>query len=186
MVKIGNRYSAIAGLALGLVCLGGCASGQGGGGRSTESVVMPFTFEGNGPAWVVGYSAGNEVQRILELVRPGQSVENWTELFTVQTFNKAVGLGTVEDDIAAHRKDLEARCPGSTLEVTGQQPDGVLYQLQVVNCKEGDDEYVIARILDGNWNRFVVQYAVRGMTMAPDRRAEWIEKLQAVKIMNLP
>ncbi len=41
--------------------------------------------------------------------------------------------------------------------------------------------------LDGNSNRFVVQYAVRDtVTMTPERRAEWIEELLALRIVNLP
>ena len=178
----GGRWSTVAaGLAFCWLCLGGCASGQGGG-QPGEGILMPFAVNG----WVVGHSAENEAQRIQEWVRPGQTVDNWTELLTVQTFNKAVGLATVEDHIAAHRKDVAARCPGSTLEVIGQQPDGILYELRVVNCQKGGDEHGLHRVLEGKWNRFVVQYAIRGASMAPALRAEWIESLQTAQIRNLP
>ena len=56
-----------------------------------------------------------------------------------------------------------------------------------MNCEQGADEHGLARILDGVSKRFLVQYAVRGaVTMTPERRAEWIEKLMAVRIMSPP
>jgi len=140
-------------------------------------------FEGDERVWDIGYNAGDQVQRVTEFVRPGQTVENWTELVTSQTFNKAFDLVSVEDQIAAHRKDLVARCPGSTVEVIRQTPDGVIYESNLVNCEQGADEHSLVRILDGTYNRFFVHYAVRGAaTMTPERRAEWLEKLTTLSI----
>ena len=184
MNSVGTRRLAHPGLVLCVTCLCSCATGLGGSRQLAEGIVLPFMFEGDERVWDIGYSAGNQVQRLTEFVRPGQTVENWTELVTSQMFNKAFDLGSVEDQIAAHRKDLVARCPGSTVEVIRQTPDGVLYESHVVNCEQGADEHVLTRILDGTSNRFLVQYSVRGaVTMTPERRAEWIEKLMALFIM---
>ena len=61
------------------------------------------------------------------------------------------------------------------------------YEAQIVNFSQGAGEHLIARLLDGRSNRFVVQYSVRGaVTMTPERRAEWIEKLMAIQIVGLP
>lgn len=156
---------------------------QRGASQPMEFISLPFAYEGDTRVWNIGYSDENNAERVTEFVRPSQTVENWTELVTVHTFNKAVGLKSVDEMIAAHRNDLTARCPGSTLEVFQQRPDGVLYELLVVNCEAGADEHGLGRVLDGNANRFVVQYAVRDtVTMTPKRRAEWIEELLAVRI----
>src|SRR6266850_2170360 len=81
----------------------------------------------------------DQVQSIDEFVRPGQTVENWTELVTVQRHRKTADLGSVDDQIAAHHTDLVARCPDSTVEVIRRTPDGVLYEAHVVNCQQGAD-----------------------------------------------
>lgn len=147
---------------------------------------MPFIYEGDERVWDIGHNAGDQLQRVTEFVRPGQTVDNWTELVTWQALNKAFDLGSVEDHMAAYKKDLGARCPGSTMEVIRQMPDGSLYESHIVNCEQGAEEYELARVLDGTSNRFVVRYGVRGeVTMTPERRAEWIEKLMAVQIINL-
>ena len=167
-IFVGTRLLALPSLVLCVTCLCSCATGLGGSRQSGEALIMPFMFESGEPVWGIAHNAEDEVQRIAEFVRPGQTVEDWTELVTSQTFNKGFDLGSVEDQIAAHQEDLGARCPGSTLEVIRQTPDGVLYEYRVVNCEQGTDEYGLARVLDGVSNRFLVQYSVRGaVTMTP-------------------
>ena len=151
-----------------------------------ESLIMPFTFEGGTQAWSVGHETGNAVLRVVEFVRPGETIDNWTELVTVQTFNKAVDIGSVENQVAEFRRNLTARCSEATLEPIPEHAADLLYESRVTNCKVGDDEYNLTRIVEGRANRFIVQYAVRRTkTMTPERRAEWIPKLSAVQIMDL-
>ena len=146
---------------------------------------MPFILGDTG--WEVGHSAEDQAQRVTEFVRPGQTVENWTELVTWQAFNKAIDLGSVQDQFAAHQEEIIARCPGSTAEVIRELPDGILYESHVVNCEQGSDEHILARVLDGTSNRFILSYAVRGaVVMTSERRTEWIDKLMTVRIFSLP
>lgn len=177
-VNLGGLLSAI------YLC--SCATGSGGSRLPAESLVIPFLFQGDELIWEMGHSSGDQVQRIAEFVRPGQTVENWTELVTVQTLNKAVDLGSVEGQFAAYQGDIAMRCPGSTAEVLRELSDGILYEAHIVNCEQGSDEHTLARVLDGTSNRFILQYAIReAAAMTPERRAEWIEKLISVQIMSL-
>jgi hypothetical protein len=66
-----------------VTCFWSCATGGGG-----ESIALPFVFEADTPVWKIGYSERDQVQSIDEFVRPGQTVENWTELVTVQRRKK--------------------------------------------------------------------------------------------------
>jgi len=172
-----------------LLCLAldGCASLQGGRSGPPEGVILPFLFSGQVPLWNVGSEASNDVMRLTEFVKPGETVDNWTELVTIETFNKAVNIGTVEAQMDGSRRDLVARCPGSTIEaISGQAATG-LYESSVMGGGKSPDEHNITRVLDGHDNRFIVQYAVRGTkTMTPDLRAEWIKNLSAVTIMGPP
>jgi len=180
-----RRLLAITVLALCLAGAGSCSGLQGGGG-SSEALALPFLLDASGKlAWNPGHHAENKVQRVDEYVHPGETVENWTQLVSVETFNKAAGLSSLEDQLAAARKEIVSRCPGSTLEVLRKTPDGVLYEEQAVHCPTGADEHILARVFDGNSNRFVVMYSVRGsVTMTSERRDEWIEKLMAVQMLT--
>lgn len=147
---------------------------------------MPFLAEDGEQAWKVASSGGNEREHVDEWLRPGQTVENWTELVTVQALNKAVGLSTVEDQLELERSDLMARCPGSTLEIISSNPK-IVYEAKARNCETGPDEHVLGRVLDGQWNRFVVLYTVRGEeTLTPQRRREWIQSLSEVFFVDIP
>lgn len=156
-------------------------------GGTAEGLAIPLFHQDGELAWKVGHSAESEAQHILELVRPDESVEDWTELVTVHTLNKAAGLGSIEDHLAGHRDEVTARCPASTVEVLRQGPDGALYELRVLDCERGPDEHILGRILEGESNRFVVHYAVRDpVSMTADRREEWIDKLTALEIAQGP
>ncbi len=170
---------------LSVISLCSCAIGLGGSRLPAEGLAIPFLVQGDKMVWEMGHQAGAQLQRITEFVRPGQTVENWTELLTVQTFNKTVNLGSVEGQFAAHQRDIAKRCPGSTAEVIRELPDGILYEAHIVNCEQGSDEHTLARVLDGTTNRFIIQYAVRDAAeMTPERRAEWIENLASVWLMS--
>jgi len=175
----------IAGLVLCVACLCSCLNAPGDSRQSPDGITIPFLHLGEENGWDIGHYAGDQFQRITEFVRPGQAVENWKELVTSHALNKTY-LGSVEDHMAAYKKGLGVRCPGSTVEVIRQMPDGPLYEAHIVNCQQGADEYMLARILDGTSTRFIVQYGVRSeVMMTPERRAEWIEKLMAVEITYL-
>ncbi|MHC4742233.1 MAG: hypothetical protein ACYS8Z_09990 [Planctomycetota bacterium] len=140
---------------------------------------MPFLIG----RWEYAYGWDNEAQMLAEFVRPEQTVENWTEMVTVETYNKAFDLGSVEELIVRFRNGLDELCPGSSVEVIRQTPDGVIYESVNVISEQCNGEHELVRIFDGIYNRFLVHYAVRGAaTMTPERRAEWLEELMACGI----
>jgi len=165
----------------------GCTTAARNSNQFQEMIALPFIDEDQTSEWKIGYSTGNQLQRVTEFVRQGETVENWTEMIVSQTFNKAVGLVDVSDQIDAYREDITSRCPGSTVNVIQLTADDALYEAQITNCAQGADENMIARILDGTGNRFIIQYTVRGtVTMTSERQAEWIKKLMSAWIISVP
>ena len=173
------RRLAFPGLVLCVICLCGCTSLVNTL-AGVDSLDAPLLDEG----WEIGYGGKTPDQMLVEYVRPGQTVENWTEMVSVQAFNKGFNPVSIEDELVRVRNSLDELCPGSTLALIRQMPDGVIYESRSVNC-QGSGEHALVRILDGIYSRFVVHYAVRGaMTMTPARRAEWIEGLTTFRILS--
>ena len=143
---------------------------------------MPFLAE---DSWEIGHQAGDQMQQITEFVRPGQNVMNWMEMFTAQTFSKAMlGLGSVDEMLDGHRDEVIALCPGSTMVVIRRDEDSVLFESNITNC--GPVEQAIVRIVDASANRFWISYTTRApAVMTPSRRAEWIEKLSEASVLLL-
>ena len=173
-----------------LPILGGCASmnqfARSQMGR--EFVAMPFAADGDSLVWVVGHEQEIEdTQLLVEMVRPPETVEDWTELVTVQTFNKrAVDWGDLDAFLTLHRDEVEKRCPGSSLEIRARDSKSLLYEHRIVNCAQGAPETSMGRVLDGDDNRFMLQYAVRSpLELDEARRTEWTAKLQDVRIVRM-
>jgi len=164
---------------LAVTCLAGC-TGMQGRSRSPESITLPFSLD----EWHVGHQGENRQQRIVEFVRSGETVENWSELVTTQTFRKTSSLPGLDAFISIQRQSVASDCPGSTLEVTRRLPDGVFLESQTRHCPSGADEDILGRVVEGTANRFIVQYSVRKpLTMTPERRDEWTKRLLAVELM---
>ena len=164
--------------------LGGCASAP--SAPTTEGVLLPsFGVDGE-RQWNIGHQAENEVGRITEFVRPEENVENWTELLTVLTYDKAlIDLVPLEEVAEQLREDFVSQNPGSTLTVIREEPNSVLFESHVKGSGAVPDEDHVARILDGWWKRFLISYAVRApVIMTPERRAEWIEWLSETSILR--
>ncbi len=148
-----------------------------------EFLLVPFLAE---ETWEIAHSAEDATQRVQEFVRPGQNVDNWTELVTVQTFNKKVDWGSIDDMLSKQRKNLVSRCPGSTLNVVRREATSLLYESNIINCSEGRDEQSIGKLLDGRNNRFLIIYGIRSpMSMTAAQRKEWIDKLSETSIAAL-
>ena len=146
-----------------------------------ELLIVPFLLE-----WELAHSAENAIQRVQEFVRPGQNLDNWTELITVQTFSKQVDWGSIDEMLSKQRKNLVSRCPGSTLTVVRREVTSLLYESNLINCSEGRDEQSIGKLLDGHNDRFLIIYGIRSpMSMTAAQRKEWIDKLTETKIAAL-
>ncbi len=167
-----TRRLALPGLVYFVICLCSCATGP------SDGLIMPSLFE---DGWEIAHSWETPTQRHTEFLRSAQTVENWTEMITVQAFNKAYGLVSVDDQVVGFRNTLDEECPGSTVEVIRHTPDGVIFESRTVNCEQGADEHQLVRILEGTSTRFIVHHAVRG-AMTPERRAEWLEEMMEYSI----
>ena len=76
---------------------------------------------------------------------------------------------------------------GSTLNVIREEPDGVVYEAEIAAARGYPDEQIVGRGLDARVDLFVITYAVRApMTMTPERRSEWIEKLSTITLSAQP
>ena len=132
------------------------------------------------------HSAGSNVARLVEFVQPGETVDNWTELVTIQTFNKRVDRGSIDDFLKNYREEVASRCPGSSVDVIRRESNSLLYESKIANCPTGPDEQNIGRLLDGHANRFLITYAVRSpKSMTEGRRSTWIDNLSTMSIMEL-
>jgi hypothetical protein len=120
--------------------------------------------------------------RIDEWVRPGETVDGWTELFTVQNWVKSQTGGSPQEFMkqleARHRKD----CPEVSWSLLDQGDDEVLYEWSHRGCNAFPEQYEIARILDGKWNRWRIAFTKKGAAPSEEIKRHWRRRLLAAAV----
>ena len=143
--------------------------------------------------WTLGYEnfvhapmGGAGGTSIEEYVRPGQTVEDWSELVTVmKTFR---GFG--ESPKSFYKKLTETRednCPGSTRwNIIEEEDKAILYEWWATPCMGFGEQHEVAVILDGRRDRFLLRYTSMSAEMEPERRSQWIEVFKAANVIIDP
>jgi hypothetical protein len=129
-----------------------------------------------GGGWELGYEDETEQAFILEFVRPGETVDNWSELLTVQGFATSgrryrVSLRAAVD---AMEERISARCRNTVWRILNEKPDRVVYYWRIFRCKGEEDQAEIAAYIAGDSTLFRVGYTSKtayGLTSG--ERARW-------------
>ncbi len=136
------------------------------------------------PGYEVGYHAQNSEQLITEMVPKGQSVEDWSEMVTVQIFRSLSDVSPA--DFRAHMaKQWAVACPGSALAGSADATEnGYTVASWTLNCRlnpdSGKPECALFKAIEGRDALYVVQKAFRYLPTAGemDRWHGYLDKVQ--------
>ena|SRR5713101_4051283 len=93
---------------------------------STERLSFQLPLDGS--KWEIGYKAGDKTQLIFEYVLQGETVENWTELVTIQSFDKQyIKYPPPETAMNLLKERMVQRCPAVAWNVIERQEGSILY-----------------------------------------------------------
>lgn len=157
-------------LCLSIVLLSGCAFLGG----EREHLLYPL----DDSDWRVGSSSVVPgVRQVMEFVKKGETIENWTELHTVMNFARTPTT-TPEAMMNGAKAQMEQRCPGVTWKVLERQETAILYEWMTGDCPSSPNHHSVARILDGRWNRWFLVYCLRdqgqGLARSGAERMDWV------------
>jgi hypothetical protein len=116
----------------------------------------------------------------LEWVPTGETVANWTELFTVQRIMGETDHGA--DAFAAkHLKALQEDCPNLEGSILKSSYQSTTYEWKVKGCENTDSQHELSRsILSGDY-MFRISYSRKGDALSPDVRTKWISVLESIQ-----
>jgi hypothetical protein len=141
--------------------------------------------------WTIGGHSESRTQRVTEYVPPGQKIESWTELLTVQTIKKPRKPPAIDALAASAYKDLTKRCPGKVTwnviareAASGRGGESLLFEWSVKDCPPDADQHEVARALYGKYNIFRIAYVAKTQSLAPEKREKWIAELSAATILD--
>jgi len=168
-----------------------------------DYLVMPSLGDG----WKVARSQEERnVRRMTEFVREGETLDNWTELITWQSYKKERTFPS-ETLVNMQRENIRAMCPGVVWNVIKQQ-ERFLYEWRIANCKpsraelqrflkqaeekrmefKGDetalsaDQHVIALAIEGEWTVWHISYTAKVKELSKEKRAEWIQRFSDTRV----
>ena len=125
----------------------------------------------------VGFSDSRNGMNMQEWVRAGETVQNWTEMITVQVFLSRKDLEptqflmTLQKQWASACKDSTAT-PVATGKVNGYESSSILLRCPLL-ASTGKPETTMVKAIKGNDSFYVVQRAVRA--------APTSERLETIK-----
>lgn len=118
---------------------------------------------------------------LAEYVRKGDTLEDWDELLTVQSFAlKRWGGGSPDEVLEATRRAREQACPDiTTWNVIARDAHRVVYEWHTsAPCMGQPPQREIAVIAVGKLERFRIAYTTKASAIAARDRALWVQVLE--------
>ena len=137
------------------------------------------------PGWIKGHMAENrrEQSEILELIRPGDDIDNWKELLTELSYPKPRGIRKPEEMLDRIKALREKECPGSTVwTVIGEDEESITYEWHFQSCLGQPEQLQIAKILVGKRTVYFLQYAKKVKELPAHERDTWLKWLAEAKL----
>ncbi len=134
----------------------------------------------------VDFQARKNSMLMTEMVPAGETVNNWTEMVTVQIF---FGLKTTPDQFRARmEKGWSASCAGSDSRTTSAGTDNgyaaVTWMMSCpLNPATGKPEMTWFKAIQGNDSFYVVQKAFK-FTPSRDQTLQWVTYLRKVAVCD--
>lgn len=137
--------------------------------------------------WELGWTIEQEAnapkngQIYEEYVLKGETVQNWSELVTIQFFPDLNKKTTLENFEALNKKELSKTCPSVKWRSLSNTEDERIWEWDVKDCKAAADQSDLTRIVKTDKGVFVFHYGIKKSPMPEDKKKEWEKNLKAIK-----
>jgi hypothetical protein len=151
---------------------------------TTTETVQPI-FDDR--VWKLGHTAAQGDQTVWEYILSDETVENWSEIITVQSFTGSQG-STAPVDAMRRVRDLTLHdCPDAMWNPIRESETEVLFEWREESCQgpvDSDDQYGISRIIQGSLGSHVVGYGNKRQPYLPEtERSEWIDRISRAQLI---
>lgn len=134
----------------------------------------------DGRTWKLGHRQEKQGNFILEFVQNNETVENWTELITVQGFSDPIPAKQFARGLEQSlRQNVKGELTWNILDdkVEGTK-SGVVYEFIVRNDPQEDDQHEVGVIYSDEEGVFVFHYVTKKSPMSESEKLKWINILR--------
>lgn len=136
--------------------------------------------------WKEGHSSLGTNPIVIEYVLPGETVQNWSELVTVQIVsNVSLNVSAAEfvADIAEQHKSRKPGCATVAQRIRASSPTEVLYEQTLAKCAPFRDEYSVRKAIRGPRSLTEVSYS-KTTAMTDTEKQKWAEIVGQATSLN--
>ena len=134
--------------------------------------------------WKLGWSGNKGDMVFEEYVLDGETVENWSELVTIQFFPGLDEQTNPDIFEGSQKRDLSLVCPSIQWESLYQSGNERIWKWSIKGCQGQPDQSEIARLLKSDEGFHIWHYAIKKSPMPPEQEKVWLEKLKAIVVIR--
>lgn len=134
--------------------------------------------------WKIVNHSETEALTVIQLVKQGETIDNWSESLTIKNLTKAsTPFKSAGEMLEGVKQDREKQCPNSIKwNDIEKRENSVIYEWSSKPCPAWPEQSEISRIIFGPKTVFVLQYAKKVKELAPDDRDAWIKRLAEAEL----
>ena len=135
------------------------------------------------PDWEPGNTQQTRDQLLMEFVKKGEKIDNWTELLTMRQFRRRRGSSSPREFYESFKQMRDKRCPGRIEWVVVEEAEGtLLYEWKTTDVCDGHPpQSELARLIFGRNTGYQVAFTTRG-PLTPELRAKWNDWLRSLQM----
>jgi uncharacterized RDD family membrane protein YckC len=132
----------------------------------------------DGRKWIVGHEDGNNEQTMTEHVLDGESVEDWSEMVTVEEYFGMQDQVTSKQFMKFMVDKVAVVCPGISVGINRESDREIIYDWEVINCANIGNQYEIARIVFAQDRIFVMRYSTK-FRLSDEQFVHWVNIIES-------
>ena len=132
--------------------------------------------------WKLGWSQNQGDAVYEEYVVNEESVENWSELVTIQFFPGLQKQTSPDIFESSQKANLLSVCPETKWESVSQSDNDRIWKWSIKGCQGQPDQSEIARLKMTDEGFHVWHYAIKESPMSHEKETLWLAKLKSIEI----
>lgn len=137
--------------------------------------------------WQAAYRGGNDREKVLELVRPGESIKTWKDLLSINQIKRdEKNQGATVQQMADSFQQLLRENMGAVhWQVLESSPTSVTIWWRTAGNASQPQQHEVMRYLMGRENIYRIAYTTKSRSFTFHNVREWAEKLQQARVMGV-
>lgn len=136
--------------------------------------------------WRIGNTSNKDGQILVEYFLPGETIQDWTERVTRLSFPGGVERMTALQLFERQRERMVSKCPTVKWIELRKEPTEILYEWQTTECPGLDNQYLVAKVIQGATSLHTAFYENRRLPISDELRAEWTSAIGKATVEAVP